>query len=80
MNAAMEEDAALGLDAQLASERDQGHKAQVVDRMRQDYFKHLDEQVYASRGLDSVKKRRRPTDLEGNPINVRENEMALKEF
>ena len=43
MNAAIEDEAAIGLEAQLGSERNQGYKAQVVDRMRQNYLKHLDE-------------------------------------
>ena len=52
----------------------------MVDRMRQNYFKLLDEQVYAHCGLDSIKKRQGPLDVNGKPINVRENEMAIKEY
>ena len=52
----------------------------MVDRMRQNYFKLLDEQVYAHSGLDPIKKRQGPFDVNGKPINVRENEMAVKEF
>ena len=80
MNAAMEDEAAIGLDGQTNTDRDRGQRAEVVDRMRENYFKLLDEQVYASRGLDSIKKSNVPRDLDGQPINVRENEMALKEF
>ena len=52
----------------------------MVDRMRQNYFKLLDEQVYAHKGIDPTKKRQGPFDVNGKPINVRENEMAIKEY
>ena len=52
MNAAMEDEAAIGFEGQMNSDRERGQRAEVVDRMRENYFKLLDEQVYASRGLD----------------------------
>ena len=59
----MEDEAAIGFDGQINSDRERGQRAEVVDRMRENYFKLLDEQVYASRGLDSIKKSNMPRDL-----------------